>query len=66
MGQAETKIFEDAPPWTEAELLKMTDLTEEVIDACWRIWAKEPNVHHNKLKEEGFYHLLGMTIPYPN
>jgi hypothetical protein len=60
MGQVETKIFEDsAPPWDERDVVAMTDLDEKTIDVCWRMWASDPLVHHSKLKEEGFYQLLG-------
>ena len=30
-----------------------------MIDVCWKIWAQDSHVHHGKLKEEGFYELLG-------
>ena len=36
-----------------------------MIDVCWKIWANEPHVHHGKLKEEGFYDLLGEEITEP-
>ena len=31
----------------------------QMIDVCWKIWAQDSHVHHGKLKEEGFYELLG-------
>ena len=30
MGQAETKIFENAPAWHESDILATTDFEEEV------------------------------------
>ena len=30
-----------------------------MIDVCWKIWAQDSHVHHSKLREEGFYELLG-------
>jgi len=61
MGQAETKIFENAPAWHESDVLATTDFEEEMIDVCWKIWAQDSHVHHSKLREEGFYELLGIS-----
>ena len=34
MGQAETKIFENAPAWHESDVLATTDFEEEVELLC--------------------------------
>ena len=26
---------------------------------CWKMWAQDSHVHHGKLREDGFYELLG-------
>ncbi|TRY76436.1 hypothetical protein TCAL_00057 [Tigriopus californicus] len=58
MGQVETKIFEDAPPWDVKTVMDRTDLDEESIDICWRMWCEHPLVNRNKIKEPDFYKLL--------
>ena len=38
MGQIESKIFEEAPPWDMDTLLSNTDLDKTAINLCWRNW----------------------------
>jgi hypothetical protein len=38
MGQIESKIFEEAPPWDMDHILSVTDLDKTAINLCWRNW----------------------------
>jgi hypothetical protein len=39
MGQIESKIFEEAPPWDMESILSTTDLDKTAINLCWRNWS---------------------------
>ena len=41
MGQVESAVFEDTPPWDLKRLLKLTDMTETELDSCWKIWSAD-------------------------
>ncbi len=60
MGQAQThlesKVFDDsAPPWDLESITANTDLSEETVNACWRMWVQHPLVQKGQLKEQAFY-----------
>ena len=38
MGQIESKIFEEAPPWDMEHIQSVTDLDKTAINLCWRNW----------------------------
>ena len=42
MGQVETKIFDEAPPWDAKTVMSRTDLSEEQVDLCWKMWCAHP------------------------
>ena len=44
MGQIESKIFEEAPPWDMDTLLSNTDLDKTAINLCWRNWSVYSNI----------------------
>lgn len=60
MGQVETKVFQDAPPWDEESVRRRTDLSEATVDLCWKIWRKSEFVRHGKLRLSGFESFLGI------
>ena len=66
MGQVQThvesKMFDDtAPPWDVKEVTASTDLDEETVHACWRMWVEHPLVRKGQLREEAFYKMLGFA-----
>ena len=61
MGQAESKIFEDAPIWDLKMLLKRTDLKKEEINYCWKKWASDKITAKGKIDLKEFMEL--MKIP---
>ena len=54
MGQVETKVFVDAPPWDLEELDKITDLEKSTVNLLWRKWATDPATKKGKVKFETF------------
>ncbi len=60
MGQTQTrleaKVFDDsAPPWDISAITASTDLEEETVNACWRMWVQNPMVKKGQLSEDSFY-----------
>ena len=41
MGQIETKLFEETPPWRLDKMKEQTELDEETINICWKAWCKD-------------------------
>ena len=54
MGQVESKVFVDAPPWDLEETQKLTDLSKDTINLLWRKWATDPETKKGKVKFESF------------
>ena len=54
MGQVETKVFVDAPPWDLEELDKITDLEKSTVNLLWRKWATDPATRKGKVKFDTF------------
>ena len=54
MGQVESAIFEDTPPWDLKNLLKLTDLNENDLNFCWKKWSTHPVTKRGKIDFENF------------
>ena len=52
MGQVESAVFEETPPWDMKMLLKLTELTEDEINACWKKWTTNPLTKKGKIEFE--------------
>ena len=69
MGQAQThlesKVFDDtAPPWDLEAITGDTDLSEEEVNACWRMWVQHPLVQKGQLRERDFYKVNHQLWPF--
>lgn len=60
MGQVETKIFENAPPWDGESVTSRTDLDEKTVDGAWKVWCKSVMVKGGKVTEENFFRMLDL------
>lgn len=60
MGQLESKIFENVPPWDLETLEATTDLNEDVINVCWRTWANDPTTKKGKIDFKTFIQVLDL------
>ena len=58
MGQVESTIFDDAPPWDMKMILKLTQLQEEEVNFCWKKWATNPSTKKGKIDSEAFKELF--------
>ena len=58
MGQVESTIFDDAPPWDMKMILKLTQLKEEEVNFCWKTWATNPSTKKGKIDSEAFKELF--------
>lgn len=58
MGQVESAIFEETPPWDMKNILKLTELTEEHVNFCWKTWASNPLTKKGKIEFEAFKELF--------
>ena len=62
MGQVETKVFVDAPPWDLDEIDKITDLDKNTVNLLWRKWATDPSTKKGKVKFEVFANQLCVNL----
>ena len=60
MGQVETKVFENAPPWDAETVTSRTDLDDHTVNFCWKIWCKTTAVKGSKITEEKFLEMLDL------
>ena len=58
MGQVESTIFDDAPPWDMKMILKLPQLKEEEVNFCWNTWASNPSTKKGKIDSEAFKELF--------
>ena len=61
MGQVETKVFENAPPWDAEAVTSRTDLDEQTVNVCWKIWCRSTMVKGSKINEEKFLEMLNLS-----
>ena len=61
MGQVESTIFDDAPPWDMKMILKLTQLKEEEVNFCWKTWATNPSTKKGKIDIEDFKTLFNLS-----
>ena len=54
MGQVESVIFDETPPWDLKMILKFTDLREQDVNFCWKTWAEDDLTKKGKIDLEGF------------
>jgi len=54
MGQVESAIFDDAPPWDMKMILKLTDLKEDQVNYCWKQWATNELTKKGKIDFDEF------------
>merc|ERR1719495_501467 len=52
MGQVESAVFEDAPPWDMKMILNSTELQEEEVNFCWKQWASDSLTKKGKIEIE--------------
>ena len=58
MGQVESAIFEDTPPWDLKHLLKLTDMSENDLNFCWKHWSSNPLTKKGKIDLDSFKKLF--------
>lgn len=58
MGQVESAIFEDTPPWDMKTILKLTQLSEPQVNFCWKKWSSDPLTKKGKIDFETFKKLF--------
>ena len=58
MGQIESKVFVDAPPWDLEEIERITDLDKDTINLLWRQWATDDVTKKGKVGFEAFSNYL--------
>ena len=66
MGQVESVIFEDAPPWDLVTIQKSTELTEDQINFYWKIWSNNPITKKGKIDFEAFKELFDIKTDDEN
>ena len=54
MGQIESKVFVDAPPWDLEEIERITDLDKDTINLLWRKWATDDVTKKGKVNFDAF------------
>ena len=58
MGQVESAIFDDTPPWDLKHLLKLTDMSENDLNFCWKHWSSNPLTKKGKIDLDSFKKLF--------
>jgi len=61
MGQVESAVFEDAPPWDMKMILNSTELQEEEVNFCWKQWASDSLTKKGKIEIEDFKNLFNIA-----
>ena len=54
MGQVESVIFDETPPWDMKNILKLTDLKENEVNFCWKSWSSNALTKKGKIDFEAF------------
>ena len=62
MGQVESKVFVDAPPWDLEEIDKTTDLDKSTVNLLWRQWATDPITKKGKVKFDAFANQVKVNL----
>ena len=54
IGQIESKVFIDTPPWDLEEIERITDLDKDTINILWRQWATDDVTKKGKVTFNSF------------
>ena len=62
MGQVESKVFVETPPWDLEEIDKVTDLDKDTVNLLWRQWATDAKTKKGKVKFDVFSNKLNVNL----
>merc|ERR1712043_77083 len=62
MGQVESKVFVETPPWDLEEIDKVTDLDKDTVNLLWRQWATDSKTKKGKVKFDVFSNKLSVNL----